>query len=151
MKKKRKTIWKWKIKKFKIDKPNLNLNDIIQFFENNEFLQCANCHKFVRSEENEEDKKKENNKTTVNDQKNPSKQQKYPIPNNFSHFHSLAIINKSQININNIIILIWIWDLTKSIIKLLNFLCKCHKTKKNINNKFLNKSSKMSDLINNNF
>ena len=87
-----------KLKNLRADKPNLNLNDIIQFSENNEFLQCANCHKFFASDEKEEDKNKENNKTTVNDQKiqpqpQPQPQQfpqnqqpKFPSPQQFQPF-----------------------------------------------------------------
>ena len=51
---------------------NLNENLIFQQTDNNEFLQCANCHQFFLSEENE---KNENNPQIPNKQQIPSNPQ----------------------------------------------------------------------------
>ena len=79
------------------DKQNQNLNDIISFSENNDFLQCANCLKFFVSDEKEDksstqttDKNVQNNnqqippqnqpKIPTNQPKVPTNQQKLPYP-----------------------------------------------------------------------
>ena len=107
-----------KLRNLRADKPNLQLNEIIQFSEHNEYLQCANCHKFFVSEENEEDKNNEKNKTTVNEQQTQpqpqqfpqSQQPKFPAPQQFQpfpqpgHHHSKhnqhQQHNKNNINMN---------------------------------------------------
>ena len=65
-----------KLKNLKSDKPNLSLNQIIHFSENNDFIQCANCHKFFPPDEEEENKQMI--KTTINDQKTNHQQQQFP-------------------------------------------------------------------------
>ena len=62
-------------------KKNVSPNSIIQFTENNDFLQCANCHKFFCSDEKEESqiKPQTTEKTTQNNQNIPPNSQKLPL------------------------------------------------------------------------
>ena len=53
-----------KLRNVKSNKKNENIQSIISFTENNDFLQCANCHKFFCSDENEQSQTE--NKTTEN-------------------------------------------------------------------------------------
>ena len=64
-----------KLKNLKSDKPNSTLNEIIHFSETNDFIQCANCHKFFPPDEEEN---KQTVKTTINDQQIPNQQQQFP-------------------------------------------------------------------------
>ena len=52
------------------------LNEIIHFSETNDFIQCANCHKFFPPDE--EEGNKQTVKTTINDQQIPHQQQQFP-------------------------------------------------------------------------
>ena len=65
-----------KLKNLKSDKPNVSLNEIIHFSESNDFIQCANCHKFFPPDE--EEKNKEKVKTTINNQQISPQQQQFP-------------------------------------------------------------------------
>lgn len=96
-----------KLRNKKSNKKNQNLNTIIQFTENNDFLQCANCHKFFCSEEKEQstqatEKKTENNQTP---QKTPQKpqqmpqqfpQQKMPYPQQFQPYPTQSPLPKQS-------------------------------------------------------
>jgi hypothetical protein len=69
-----------KLRNFNL-KGNKNLNDLITFTENNEYLQCANCQKFFVSDENEDESKDQaNNQPIQNENQNqmiPSQNQQY--------------------------------------------------------------------------
>jgi hypothetical protein len=77
-----------RLRNIKAEKSIFGVNDIIQFSDNNEFMQCANCHKFFPSDENEENKTKteKEEKKSTNIQKDKSQQlqpninSKFPYP-----------------------------------------------------------------------
>lgn len=74
-----------KLKNLKSDKPNLSLNEIIHFSETNDFIQCANCHKFFPPDENEQNEQKV--KATINNQQiTPQQQHLPPSGQKFSPF-----------------------------------------------------------------
>jgi len=56
-----------KLRNFNL-KGNKNLNDLITFTENNEYLQCANCQKFFVPDEKEDDNKGQANNQPVQNQ-----------------------------------------------------------------------------------
>ena len=65
-----------KLKNLKSNKPNIGLNEIIRFSESNDFIQCANCHKFFPPDEEEKNKQAVN--TTTNNQNIKPQQQQFP-------------------------------------------------------------------------
>ena len=68
-----------KLRNTKSNKPTLFLNDIIQFSDSNDFIQCANCHKFFASDEKVETENK-----AKKEQKVPNKKQNAPQTQQFT-------------------------------------------------------------------
>ena len=81
------------LRNLKSNKKKENLNTIISFTENNDFLQCANCNKFFCSEEEPKTQKttvneaQNNQKIPTNAQQIPQKpKQNIPYPQQFQPF-----------------------------------------------------------------
>ena len=68
-----------KLRYFNPNKGNKNLNDLITFTEDNEYLQCANCKKFFISDEKDDGNKDQtNNQPIQNENQNiPTQNQPY--------------------------------------------------------------------------
>ena len=68
-----------KLRYFNPNKGNKNLNDLITFTEDNEYLQCANCKKYFISDEKEDGNKDQtNNQPIQNENQNiPAQNQPY--------------------------------------------------------------------------
>ena len=70
-----------KLRNVRQNKGNLDLNALITFTEDNEYLQCANCKKYFISDEKEDEKKEQgNNQPNQNENQNqmiPQQNQQY--------------------------------------------------------------------------